>query len=272
MLKAVRAAQLAALKAGPRALPVARKAPVKALAPLTLALAAALAAPAAGAADAPPDNRIRTQLASPNAVTVASEIGARITALPVPEGGSFKRGQLLASFDCSAQRAQLDKAQATLDAARQQVKVNARLVELNSISKLEVDQAEARAKEAQAEVSYMQTMLTKCSVSAPFAGRVAKRQAASFQVVAPGTPILDIVETGTLELKLIVPSRWLAWLKPGTKFSIEIDELGRSFPAHVVRLGAQIDPVSQSLPVTGAVDGDTAALLPGMSGWAVFPK
>ncbi|WP_085317905.1 efflux RND transporter periplasmic adaptor subunit [Derxia lacustris] len=247
MLKAVRAAAVAALMAAPLA-------------------------PAAQAAELPADNRIRTQLVSPNAVTVASEIGARIVALPVPEGGSFKRGQQLVSFECGTQRAQLAKAEASLDAARQLVKVNSRLAELNSISKLDVEQAEARAREAQAEVSYMQTVLTKCSVAAPFAGRVAKRSAAAFQVVAPGTPILDIVETGQLELRLVLPSKWLVWLKPGSKFSIDIDELGRSFPAHIVRLGAQIDPVSQSVAVTGVVEGDGAALLPGMSGWAVFPK
>jgi len=245
-----------------------------ALAAPVVGLAGALVfAPAARAADAPvADNRIRTQLMSPNAVTVSSELAARIATLPVPEGGAFKRGQTLVSFECGTQRAQLAKAEAALDSARQLVKVNTRLTELNAVSKLDMEQSEARAREAQAEVGFMQTVLGKCSVAAPFAGRVAKRSAAAFQVMAPGAPILDIVETGQLELRLIVPSKWLAWLKPGTKFSIDIDELGRSFPAHVARLGAQIDPVSQSVALTGVVDGDGAALLPGMSGWASFPK
>ncbi|QNM97039.1 efflux RND transporter periplasmic adaptor subunit [Chitinimonas koreensis] len=240
-------------------------------APAAPAPAAPRAAPAAlPGTPTPNDGRIRTQLMARNAVTVSSEIAAKIARLPVPEGGSFSRGQVLVEFECSSYRAQVRKAEATLEAARQLVKVNSRLAELNSIGKLEVDQAEARAKEAAAELSYMQTVVSKCVVSAPFNGRVAKRSAAAFQFVSPGNPILDIVDVGQLELRMIVPSKWLAWLKPGSKFTVQVDELGRAFPASVARLGAQIDPVSQSVLAIGVIDGQDAALLPGMSGWAGF--
>ena len=92
------------------------------------------------------------------------------------------------------------------------------------------------------------------------------------QYVSPGTPLLDILETGQLEVQMIVPSRWLAWLKPGAPFTVEVEELGRRFPAKVRRLGAQIDPVSQTVPVVGVIDSAHPELLPGMSGWAVYPQ
>jgi multidrug efflux pump subunit AcrA (membrane-fusion protein) len=110
----------------------------------------------------------------------------------------------------------------------------------------------------------------RCSIAAPFAGRVAKRHVAAHQYVTPGVPLLDILETGQLELQMIVPSKWLAWLKPGAAFTVQVEELGKSFPAKVQRLGAQIDPVSQTVAVFGVMDGSHAGLLPGMSGWAVF--
>lgn len=221
-------------------------------------------------AAAPGNGRIRTQLMARNAVTVAGEISAKIARLPVQEGGSFAKGQLLVEFDCGSYRAQLRKAEASLESARHLVKVNSRLAELNSIGKLEVDQAEAKAKEAAAEVSYMQTIVSKCAISAPFSGRVAKRHASAFQFVSPGNPVLDILDVGQLELRMIVPSKWLAWLKPGSTFSVQVDELGRSFPASIARLGAQIDPVSQSVLAIGVIRAKDGALLPGMSGWASF--
>lgn len=243
-----------------------------------MALACALAGPALAAAGsvpaqvqaAPGDGRVRVQMMARQAVTLSGEVAARIAALPVAEGGSFRRGQTLVEFDCGTYRAQLNKAQATQEAANRLAEVNSQLARLNSAGSLEVAQAQGRAKEAAAEVSYMQTVVGKCSIVAPFAGRVARRVAAVHQYVNPGAPVLDIVDAGPLELRMLLPSKWLSSMKPGSRFTVVVDELGASFPARIERLGAQIDPVSQSIPAVGVIDGGAAALLPGMSGWASF--
>lgn len=218
------------------------------------------------------DGRIRTQLTSRNAVTISSELAARIATLSLREGDSFRAGQLLVGFDCSLYESQLRKAEASIEAATALVQSNLRLVELNSIGKFEVAQAQAKLKEAQAEAASTRTVVNRCNIHAPFNGRVARRHAATHQYASPGTPLLDILETGQLEVQMIVPSKWLAWLKPGTGFSVEVEELGKTFPAKVRRLGAQIDPVSQSVAVVGVIDGQHDALLPGMSGWAIYPQ
>lgn len=217
------------------------------------------------------DGQVRAQLAARNEVVLSSELSAKIASLPLREGESFRAGQVLVSFDCSLFKAQQDKAQSTLEAAQQVLSVNKRLAELNSVGKLEQNSAEAKVKEGEAELSYMQTTMRKCAVTAPYAGRVVKRLAAAHQFVTPGTQLLAIQDSGNLEVRMIVPSKWLAGLKPGAAFSVQVDELGQRFPAKVQRLGARIDPVSQSIEVIGVVDGTPAALLPGMSGWAMFP-
>jgi membrane fusion protein (multidrug efflux system) len=218
------------------------------------------------------DGRIRTQLSSRNAVTISSELAARIATFSLHEGDSFRTGQLLVGFDCSLYQSQLRKAEASIEAAAALVQSNLRLAELNSIGKFEVEQAQAKLKEAQAEAATNRTVVSRCSINAPFNGRVAKRHVAAHQYVSPGTPMLDILESAQLEVQMIVPSKWLAWLKPGTAFTVEVEELGKSFPAKVRRLGAQIDPVSQSVAVVGVIDSNQPVLLPGMSGWATFPS
>ncbi|WP_256079058.1 efflux RND transporter periplasmic adaptor subunit [Massilia sp. YIM B04103] len=237
----------------------------RAAAPVSAIVPALAPSPAPGG-----DGRVRVQLMARQAVTLSGEVAARIAALPVAEGGSFKRGQILVEFDCGTYRAQLNKAQATLEAASRLAEVNAQLAKLNSAGSLEVAQAQGRAKEAAAEVSYMQSVVGKCSIVAPFAGRVARRAAAVHQYVNPGMPVLDIVDAGPLELRMLLPSKWLGSMKPGSRFTVAVDELGASFPARLERLGAQIDPVSQSIPAVGLIEGGAATLLPGMSGWASF--
>jgi RND family efflux transporter MFP subunit len=240
---------------------------------IAFALLAILVLPLAVAAqEATPEGRIRVQLTPFQQTTLSSEIAANISKLPLREGEAFLDAQQLIEFDCSLLNAQLNKAEATAEAARQTLKVSRRLAELNSISSLEVDQATAKVKETEAETEAMRVNVSKCSLKAPYSGRIAKLHVDAHQYVTPGKPLMDILDTSRLEVRLIVPSHWLSWIKPGSRFSIRIEELGRVYQARVVRLGARIDPVSQSLPITGEIDGSHSELLSGMSGWASFGK
>lgn len=209
---------------------------------------------------------IRAQLAPRRFTTLAAEIGAKVNSLPVSEGGTFRAGQVLVQFDCGLQRAQHEKAKASLSGSEKQVTANRRLAELNSIGRLEVDLSEAELSKNRAEVSAMATMLGKCSIAAPFGGRIAEQKVREQQYAQPGQPLLEIIDDSVLELEFIVPSRWLAWLKPGHAFKVSIDEVGKTFPARVRRIGARVDPVSQSVKLMATIDGRFPELVAGMSG------
>jgi RND family efflux transporter MFP subunit len=236
----------------------------------TLCVACSAAAQQADAVDAA--GRIRAQLVARHDVEISSEVAAKIDRLPLKEGDAFAKGDVLVAFDCSLYRAQLAKAEATATAASREQAVTGKLAALHSAGALDVAQAQAHAKEAAADAAYMRTTVGKCTIRAPFAGRIAKRDAAPYEYVTPGKPLLEILDTGALEVKMIVPSKWLAWLKPGAKFTVHVDELDANYPAEVVRLGASIDPVSQTIGVSGRMLGAPAELLPGMSGWVTFPS
>ena len=219
---------------------------------------------------AAPDGRIRIQLVSRDQVELSSQIPGKIASLPLREGDAFRRGQVLISLDCALYNAQLHKAQADAEAASELLKVDRRLAELHSIGQLEVEQAEAKMKASAAEVAYMATSVRNCTITAPFDGRVAKRSAAPQQYVEAGKPILTIVDTSHLELKMIVPSKYLAWLKAGHPLSVNIDEVGKSYAARVSRIGAGVDPITQTVDVIAALAHAAPELRPGMSGWATI--
>lgn len=231
----------------------------------------ALAAPGEGAAKAAQDERrIRTQLISPDAVVISSELGGKIADLNLREGDAFKRGDKLVGLDCSLYEAQFKKAQASSDSARKLQQVTARMASLNATGELELEQSAAKAREAEAELNYMKTSMGKCQLTAPFDGRVARRMVAPHQFVAAGTPLLDIQSSSGLELQLIVPSHWLSWLKVGSNFAVSLEENAKTYPAQITRLGARIDPVSQTIAITARILNDNQELIPGMSGWADF--
>lgn len=250
--------------------------PVLLAASLALAVAGQAGAqttmPAASTASAAPAKsalerqEIRAQLLPRRYTTIAAEIGAKVKRLPVAEGGAFRVGQLLVSFDCSLQQAQLQKAQAELSGAEQTHKTNQRLAELNSVGQLDLDLSKAALGKARAEVGANQAVLAKCSIAAPYSGRVAEQKVREQQYVQPGQSLLDIIDDSVLELEFLVPSAWLGWLRVGSSFQVEIDETRKSYPAKFVRIGARVDPVSQSIKVAAAIDGKFPELIAGMSG------
>jgi RND family efflux transporter MFP subunit len=224
------------------------------------------ATPAAPTGAALERQEIRAQLLPRRYTTVAAEIGAKVNRLPIAEGGSFRAGQLLVGFDCTLQVAQTEKAQAELEGASSTLKANQRLAELNSVGQLDLELSRSAATRARAEVGANQAVLSKCSVAAPFAGRVAEQRVREQQYVQAGQPLLDIIDDSVLELEFLVPSLWLAWLRPGVPFQVTIDETGKTYPAKFTRIGARVDPVSQSVKVAAAVDGRFPELIAGMSG------
>ena len=227
------------------------------------------AAPVTQAATAPSalDKReIRAQLMPRRYTTLAAEIGAKVSRLPVPEGGSFHSGQSLISFDCTLQQTQLNKARAALGATEKTWGANKRLNELNSVGKVELDVSEAEVAKARAEVAANAAVLGKCSIAAPFSGRIAEQKVREQQYVQPGQALLEILDDSVLELEFIVPSKWLAWLKLGYGFQVKIDEINKNYPAKVQRIAARVDPVSQSVKLSATIDGKFPELMAGMSG------
>ncbi|WP_041795647.1 efflux RND transporter periplasmic adaptor subunit [Pararhodospirillum photometricum] len=215
---------------------------------------------------------LRAQLSPRDFTTLAAEIGAKVDRLTVRDGDRFTKGQVLVGFDCSMQKAQRDEARAALSAAEKTVAVNRRLLELKTIGKLENDLALAEADKARARIAATSAAVGKCQIEAPFDGRVVEQKVRAQQFVQPGQALLDILDDSVLELEVVVPSKWLAWLKPGTAFQVVLEETGKTYPVKLVRTGARIDPVSQTVKVTGAIGGHFPELLAGMSGQVLLAE
>jgi membrane fusion protein (multidrug efflux system) len=242
-------------------------------APPTALAAAPVAVSRAGPAPAPASSHgagstpeLRAQLSPRRYTTLAAEIGARVQHLAVTDGAAIRAGQVLLRFDCSLQQAQRDRAQAALDAADKQLATQHRLVELNATGRMELDQAQAEVAKTRAEMAQIQVQLGKCEVFAPFSGRVAEQRVREQQFVQAGQPLLEVLDDSVLEVEFIMPSRWLQGVRIGSTVHVAVDETGKTYAAKVLRLGARVDPVSQSIKVVAAIDGRHGDLIAGMSG------
>jgi len=215
-------------------------------------------------------SEVRGVLRARSQAVLASELAGRVVALPYAEGQSFAKGDVLVRFDCSAYQAQQNAANASVRAAREELQNKQQLAAHNSVGRFEVSLAEARQAPAPAEAQVYQVQVQRCQVKAPFDGQVVARKVQAHESVASGAPLLEIVDNRSLEIHLLVPSRWLGRLKPEQAFSFVPDETGAPIDAVIKRLGARIDEGSQTLLLIGSLPANTPGLLAGMSGTAHF--
>ena len=211
-------------------------------------------------------SEIRAQVTPRDFTTISAEIAAKVERVGVREGERFTKGQNIIAFDCSLHKAQLDEAKAAVVAAEKTKDVNKRLLELQTIGQLEHEVSIAEAEKAKARLAGMAATFSKCVIAAPFDGRVVEQKIRAQQFAQTGQALLDILDDSILELEFVIPSKWLSWLKIGHVFQVNIEETGKNYPAKLSRIGAKIDPVSQSIKIMAEINGRFAELVSGMSG------
>jgi RND family efflux transporter MFP subunit len=243
---------------------------------------AASAAPANGtaaqpatqaAAPAPADGgTVRTLIVADMEATISSQFAGRIANMPRQVGDTFRSGELLVAFDCQERQANVQAAQAEVLGARETHLAKLKLQSLGAVSDLDVTLAAATAEKAKSQLALAHAQEKYCVVHAPYAGKVVRVRAKTYESVQLGQPLLEIVNLASLRAQLFVPSSWVRWMKPGKPFTVTVDETGQSYTARVSKISGRIDGASQTVEVLARFDRVPANLLPGMIGKASFPE
>lgn len=205
-----------------------------------------------------------------NQAAIATDLAARVSAVGFKEGESFAKGDVLIAFDCERQEAELAAIRAQHREMKLALDSAAYLDKRGAVGKLDVEVSRARVDKAAGDVAALEARIKQCKIIAPFNGRVAELLIHAHEIPAAGKALISVVDETTFEIELIVPSHWLRTLAIGEAFKFSVDELDQTFSARLVRLGAAVDPVSQTVKVIGAFEAKPPKVLGGMSGSAVF--
>ena len=231
------------------------------------------AAPAGGAeaaANPAQASEIAAIVQAGEETTLSAQMAGRILRIRFGLGEQVKAGSRLLEFDCAEGQAQLLAAEAEFRGARETHLARMRLQALGAAGELEVMIAASAAEKARSQVDLRQAQLAYCHVDAPFPGKIARLRVKAAESVQIGQAMIDLVNPALLKIQMFVPAAWAAWLRPNSQFEFKIKESGRTYPARVSKLNSRIEGVSQQLEVEARLDGNSAGLLPGMVGIAVF--
>src|SRR3989442_10695284 len=198
-------------------------------------------------------------------------------------GARVKQGQLLAEIETPEVDQQLDQARADLKTAQanlRQAQITAdrwqALLETDSVSKQETDQAvsalsamKATVNSNVANVRRLEQLQAFEKIGAPFDGVITARNVDIGVLINAGSntsgrELFHMTAIHTLRVFLAVPEVYSRAARPGSTATLTLDEFpGRSFKGTLVRNANAIDLTSRTLLVEVDVDNPSGELLPG---------
>jgi RND family efflux transporter MFP subunit len=252
-----------------------------------------------------------------NEVTVGAEVDGRVARVFVDVGDKVGPGRPLVeiaptelSLTAEQQAAALDQVRAQLglpdasadvgkvddaaevrraaadrsDAAQKFERARS-LFEEGLISRGNFDEAEARAKAAQATyemarqnvenlraqvaqrsagLALARKKLADTVIRAPFAGQVKQRLVTVGQYVKVQTPVMVIVDADPLRVRLQVPEKVAAFVAVGQPVSVRVEAYpDRAFEGKISRINPSVDAQTRSFEVEALLDNRDGALKPG---------
>lgn len=200
---------------------------------------------------------------------LSGELAARIERLPLRAGDAFAKGDVLVALDCALYQAQTEKVAAELEAARIRRDNANEMQRLNAIGELDVALAMSEFAQAQAELKIARLNTSRCSIRAPWDGRVVTVLVNEHEVIRQQQELIEVLSTDALEAEVVVPAEWLRWLRSGQALQLQVDSMEKRVEGRVIALNPAIDAVSQTVSLRAELI-DAGDLVPGMSASAVF--
>ncbi len=113
------------------------------------------------------------------------------------------------------------------------------------------------------ELEIVRQQLQDSVLRSPLDGAVRERQVSVGEYRAPGTPVLTIVRTHPLRLKLSIPERETVGLQAGLAVRVGVEGDERRHEGRLERIGAAVDEGNRTLPVEAVVPNPGDVLRPG---------
>ena len=179
-------------------------------------------------------------------VPLSSELSGTIDSIRFESGAHVKADQLLLSLDSSVEKANLNSSQARLPAARAKFERYKNLYQKNSISRDQLDDAEASYRSLEADIDSLKATIARREVRAPFSGAVGLRNVFLGQYLQPGTEIVRLEDTSVMRLRFTVPQTDISKITLGQTIKINVDAYPQTqFDGQITA----IDPQTETLAV-----------------------
>ena len=127
----------------------------------------------------------------------------------------------------------------------------------------EVRNRQAVLVQRRSEVALARQQLADTAIVSPIDGAVSQKRASTGEYLAAGAPVVTVVRTHPIRLRLSVPERDSAGVKVGQAVRVTVDGDPTVYQGRVARLSPQIAEQSRTLLIEAEIPNERGALRPG---------
>ena len=205
------------------------------------------------------------QIEPTQSIELRPELDGRITQIYVREGAMVRQGAPLFQIDPSELRAQVARAEAERDLARQNLTRTRELLEQRASSQAELERAEATSRSAEATLQLLQVQLRRSTVRAPFAGVAGERTVSLGDYVTTSSRLISLQTVNPQRASFTVPERYAAALQVGQQVTFRVAALpGREFTGTVDFVDPVVRMPGRTITIKAVVPNATRELQSGM--------
>ena len=198
-------------------------------------------------------------------VDMAFKYGGTLQLLNVKEGSTVRKGQVLARVSSPQMESTQRSAQATLEQAQDAYDRLKKVHDNGSLPEIKWREMVANLEKAQSAVDLANAMLADNTLTAPFSGTVSGLNAELGENITPLKPIMRIINTNGLTVKISVPENEIAKVQVGDTAEVVIPALGdRRYMGKVTEKSLTASLLTHSYPVKVLVEQPDTELAPGM--------
>ncbi|ESW60498.1 MAG: RND transporter MFP subunit [Rhodobacter sp. CACIA14H1] len=172
-------------------------------------------------------------------------------------------GALLLRLDDVVQAADVEAARTQAELERGNLVRAQDLTRRGVATNVSLDQTQAAAQAAEAQLARAVAVLEQRRLSAPFAGTIGLPRVDVGQYVAPGTIVATLQDLTTMRVDFSLPEQDLPKLRIGQKIEIRIEGLDEGFAGELTGIDPRVDPASRLVALRGAIANAGGKLTPG---------
>ena len=188
-----------------------------------------------------------------------------IKKIHVSAGQMVAAGQLIAELDPTTLQNAYTIAKTSLEQAQDTYNRMKELHDAGSLPEMQWISIENQLKSAMASEAMSRKSLNDTKLYAPFSGYIASRDGEIGQNTIPGSPIVKLVNIGSVKVKISVPENEVQRIAKGSSMKIIVPALSnREFSGRVTERGVSADPRSRTYEVKATIQNPGSQLLPGM--------
>ncbi len=204
-------------------------------------------------------------ITSVQGVTLSAEVPGTIKRIAFESGEIVKAGQVLVELDAQTEKAQLMAAEATAELARTNLERDTALEKSGSIASNQVKTSAATAKQSEAELVRLRSIISKKTIRAPFTGRTGIRQINLGQFVGNGDPIVSLQSPDPVYVDFSLPQQRLSELSVGLEVRVVTDSFpDQTYTGKLTAIQPELDAVTRNVKLRAELQNPKGELRPGM--------